>query len=697
MNVKHQDKINLYNLYPLLTVIVLIIVYIPSLFHLPRGDHWNILMHTLGTSDLAEMIKKSYSYARQSLIAPGDVVLFRPAQSTWLAIEKYLFGSSSMWPQILSFFLHVSIFILLNYLLFLWFNLIDKGNKGLQNAKGATRFLLPLITAFFILNFSIVELAIWASLKGYLFFFALLLIGLIFCTKLISQPVNFKLKYLLYAWIAFLINAFTYEFGQFVCLIVGFIVGAFLFRSGNKKGGLLLLASFASIFFIYRAINSFDYNLHLKNISYMKEFGIPTGETTYSYGNMVKSFFSIPTAKNLWHILSYTIFTPFFPLTTHIHAAGKVYIVKPDLLHFSYLAIPSYLLIFLWCYFLISGVIKAFKNNNVYFKYLFILVSLIYGAYLSIAVLGRMNLRPDYSELAQYSYYNYMGFGFFMILSALAIYYNFQNVSKFNTIKKSIFYSFIAFVFVVTIMSTLIVFKINKSVLQYQSYLRNITGQIEGFIANHQTDKKLRISFDIKNSDYTPMVAGAGIPSVYLFFYNMIDSRNPDYIFIIKDRKVNFYTRAEYYKQYGKNRYLELKIAKVVSPYKIYEYDNIYYGVPHWYLTYDPLTDKGGFIIKDRNIANIIKNIPVKMKELNKKIESGALMPPFDYGMHLIEKDYRGFNITKHFYWYFATPKEYGDLSIESIDRNLYKKWFSSTSLDSLYRDINVSVSRTGS
>src|SRR3990167_6683972 len=106
MNVKHQDKINLYNLYPLLTVIVLIIVYIPSLFHLPRGDHWNIQMHTLGTSDLAEMIKKSYSYARQSLIAPGDVVLFRPAQSTWLAIEKYLFGSSSMWPQILSFFLH---------------------------------------------------------------------------------------------------------------------------------------------------------------------------------------------------------------------------------------------------------------------------------------------------------------------------------------------------------------------------------------------------------------------------------------------------------------------------------------------------------------------------------------------------------------------------------------------------------------
>ena len=84
------------------------------------------------------------------------------------------------------------------------------------------------------------------------------------------------------------------------------------------------------------------------------------------------------------------------------------------------------------------------------------------------------------------------------------------------------------------------------------------------------------------------------------------------------------------------------------------------------------------------------------MKELNKKIESKELQPPFDYTVHLIKKDYKGFNITKHFYWYFAIPKEYGEVSIETIDRELYKKWFSSTSLDSIYDSINSYAAQTG-
>ena len=41
------------------------------------------------------------------------------------------------------------------------------------------------------------------------------------------------------------------------------------------------------------------------------------------------------------------------------------------------------------------------------------LITFIYLAFLLITVLGRMNLRGDYSSLENYSYYNYMSFGFF--------------------------------------------------------------------------------------------------------------------------------------------------------------------------------------------------------------------------------------------------------------------------------------------
>ena len=100
-----------------------------SSFHLPRADHWNILLHTLGVNELGTLIKKSYSYARQCLIAPGDVVLFRPLQSSILAIEKYLFNPNSIFPQLINLILHIIIFALVNYLLFLWFNLIDAKDK----------------------------------------------------------------------------------------------------------------------------------------------------------------------------------------------------------------------------------------------------------------------------------------------------------------------------------------------------------------------------------------------------------------------------------------------------------------------------------------------------------------------------------------------------------------------------------------
>ena len=279
-----------------------------------------------------------------------------------------------------------------------------------------------------------------------------------------------------------------------------------------------------------------------------------------------------------------------------------------------------------------------------------------------------------------------MGFGFLTILSSLAIYYNSQNISKFLFLQKTLLSIFLVSTVIVTIMSSIIIFKINNQMLQNQAYLRIISAQIEDFINLNQKDDKIKLAFDIDNSDYTPMIPGAGIPKIYLFFYEHLSLKNPDYFFKVKNRKVHFYTKEEYNNLFGRNDYLDLILKKNAHSYKIYENNNIFYGVPYWFLTYDPKTDVNDLIIIDKNINNIIKQVPKKMMALYKRVENGEIESPHNIKKITINKNYKDFIITKYSHWYFATPKEDESFMIESINKNVYKEWFSSTSLEELYK-----------
>ncbi|MDA9647938.1 hypothetical protein N9T17_04470 [Candidatus Pelagibacter sp.] len=297
-----------------------------------------------------------------------------------------------------------------------------------------------------------------------------------------------------------------------------------------------------------------------------------------------------------------------------------------------------------------------------------------------------MNLRGDYSSLENYSYYNYMSFGFLMILSSLAIYYYSQNFSKFLFIQKTLLSTFLVSTVIVTFMSSIVVFKVNNQMLQNYAYLRIISGQIKDFIKLNQKDDKIKLAFDIRNSDYIPMIQGAGIPKIYVFFYEHLRSNDPDYIFKVKNKKVHFYTKQEYNSLFGSNDYLDLILKKNAHSYKIYEKNNIYYGVPYWFLTYDPKTDENDLILKDKNINNIIKEVPKKMMALYKRVGDGEIESPHNIKKITINNNYKDFIITKFSHWYFATPKEDKIFMIESINQNTYKEWFSSTSLEELYK-----------
>ena len=199
---------------------------------------------------------------------------------------------------------------------------------------------------------------------------------------------------------------------------------------------------------------------------------------------------------------------------------------------------------------------------------------------------------------------------------------------------------------------------------------------------------KIKLAFDVSKSDYTPMVPGAGIPKIYVFFNKHLGLENPDYVFIVKNKKVHFYTKKEYNNLFGKNNFLDLILKKNAHSYKIYKNNNIYYGVPYWYLTYDPKNDFDDLIITDENINNVIKQVPKKMMSLYKRVENGEIESPHNIKKITINNNYKDFIITKYSHWYFATPREDQSFMIESIHQNTYKKWFSSTSLEELYKNV---------
>ena len=103
-------------------VVVNLIIYWPSLFHLPRSDQWWYLLDTLGKDNFFTLVRDYYSFPRVRFFVPQDVLSFRPLWCSFLGLEKSLFGNNFILWQAAGIFLHLVV-------LWLLFCLIYK-NKG---------------------------------------------------------------------------------------------------------------------------------------------------------------------------------------------------------------------------------------------------------------------------------------------------------------------------------------------------------------------------------------------------------------------------------------------------------------------------------------------------------------------------------------------------------------------------------------
>lgn len=197
---KFAQKVNQFwfGLISLLTIVI----YIPSLFHLPRSDQLLYLYYVAGKSRWVDLIFGTYDFNRTRVWQGGDI-FFRPLVYFFLGSEKYVFGYNFMLWQLTGIILH---------LIVVWFLI----KLLLKIHPGRWAYLLSALFSTFLIIF---EMVIFHHINAYLIFNIAMLIALnvqveIYQTKVASSKSIFILFF------ALMVACFTYELGCIYCLLL---------------------------------------------------------------------------------------------------------------------------------------------------------------------------------------------------------------------------------------------------------------------------------------------------------------------------------------------------------------------------------------------------------------------------------------------------------------------------------------------
>jgi hypothetical protein len=191
--------------------LVNLIVYFPSLLHIPRADQVIFLADTAPYKDWWPLMRFVVSYNRTRLFNAGDVFLFRPLMFILMGTEKWLFGYRFVLWQLVGLILHLAVVWVLLKVLFL----IRPG-------------IAASAAAFFFSTLHIgQEMIIWHHINGYnlslLFAIAALYCG---CRYVITGPQ--AKRYLVTAIILSTLAVFTCE----ISIVIAPILGLYVFANG---------------------------------------------------------------------------------------------------------------------------------------------------------------------------------------------------------------------------------------------------------------------------------------------------------------------------------------------------------------------------------------------------------------------------------------------------------------------------------
>ena len=379
-------------------VIANLVVYWPSLFHMPRSDQWWYLLNTAGKDNFFVLARDYYSYNRVKVFLPQDVMSFSPLWFIFCALEKSLFGNNFVLWQATGIVLHLAA-------LWLLFSLVDKLQRSLPIAV--------VFTLFFSFIFGAQEMVIWHHINPYLIFY-------IFVLLVFHQVHDYDISRKNEVW-RIAVIFFTVLFAVFIRelgLVLAILVFGFMLYRHKKnpykyKIWFVVLCLVPVI--LYLTADYYDYISRNLTEKYPAIF-LNGGPSYLSSMGTAAYFFKLFGVS--LHVLVCLVFIPLFPAFWFCDPLPRL-TLHADLAGLSLFTYISSLLIFGLLLLFFVGAISfkaAFKNRLIV---IFSLITLC--SHILIAGITRF-MRGGITEwISTNVYYFYEVWGFLVIILALLV------------------------------------------------------------------------------------------------------------------------------------------------------------------------------------------------------------------------------------------------------------------------------------
>lgn len=529
------------------------VVYAPSLEHTPRADQWCYLVDTIDQHTFWDIFSHSYSYNRTRRIMPGDTDLYRPLLFAVLAAEKAFFAADFVASQAVGIFLHWGVTCVLLLLLrtILVFTTRTPETASPPQPSWITQLLPYGVCLFFALNKSVQELVIWSHLHGYLVFLMLLLASLTLLLRYARRPVAWKSPLLWGSWILALLAAFTYELGQFYAVLAGLFLAAVLPRGTGARRRFALCSLFAAVMILYQGADQLDRRIHRGQFQ---------PETIRA--RIKERAFTKATLEHSRRFVAYTVGQPFFPSLMEGALGGDRVVMGEatwTLGHFTnksststlvptfniaygsgkqeqFVRLPLVLIASLGTALLavglgLLGLVRLILERKWSCLGMLLLTLGLYGVYLAMTVLGRMNIRPGPHCLSTNSYYGHMG----LLLALAPIFALWQAVGRSRAVALAQWALLLGMI-ALTCYNAPAVRRLNEFVANDCKGCRDQIAALHEFIERHKNESDFSIGLDLAASDPVGWQYQFPIPTiVFKRWFNP----NPKYLVALRDGQVH--------------------------------------------------------------------------------------------------------------------------------------------------------------
>jgi hypothetical protein len=664
----------------------------PSLGHMPRADHWCYLADTFDKHEFASVLLNSYSYNRTRQLGKGDVELFRPIFFAWLAMQKTLLENNFPLQQAFGLGLHFIVVLLFWRLMISLAKLsstpppADTAGTDSWFTLSRIKELLPhMLAIFFAINLSTTEMIIWAHIQGYMLFlvFVLAALHLLVAHCHAAGSATIRRRFTMVAcWVLGLMSAFTYEIGQFLCVLLGLFYCVGPFRKGQWGRGLSTFAAFILILVFYQTINVLDWSLH------EGEF---TPENHRS--EMLQTLLSPLTLEHWQRFTLYTIFQPFFPfLSQYSFSGSRLNIAEIDWEHVDRGgAILSVFLFSVFLFLLLNGLrLLVIRKERAQLGVLFVVFG-IWLLYSWINILGRMNLRPGPLCLSTNSYYAYPAFLLFLIIAFLALNaLPLKAAGTWTVSARCLALMPIALgelVWMSGFRINEVCWHINKECKPSRSFMNHL----RDFVKRHENEPGFCLAIDV----WPPAMAALqdnlarsgcnfGVPGAVILAHRWTNNQNPKFLVHWEYRKLIVRSAPEGASSGYSIPFPDLR--RIGEFYNIYYHGGFFYGILHADGAFDPDRDDYPYLIKDRTLEGLYAKESSSLSARQRAILAGDYLPRGDPVWFVTR--YLNFNIFKVGEFLFALPTAEGVLSAAKYNAREYPLVFHGKTLIELKKDV---------